>query len=260
MRKMLYVLILFGLTISCSESYDKEKGFNVSDINSKNENNDEGVVKDSVKFRTQPSKVLLTGNKDVRLITEFKVNYNEKKEIAFVGSNEFRTNYQDEEDVKKYGNSWNSNIVPGFSAVCGYNMVNISYFNYVTQTKKKFFAKPVLVKTVYYPAFLTDSLNFKPVNRSYFMVSCYDEDSNKDGKINMKDLRRFYYFDIELNKNKLLLPKNYSVTGSDYDSANDFMLVYAKLDTNNNGMIDKNEEVHVFWIDLNNPEKTGKQY
>lgn len=92
------------------------------------------------------------------------------------------------------------------------------------------------------------------------MISCYDEDTNKDGKINMKDLRRFYYFDMELKEKRLLIPTEYSVTGSDYDSANDFMLVYAKLDANKNGIIDKNEETHVFWIDLNSPEQTGKQY
>lgn len=260
MKKIIFFLVLIAFICSCSESYEKEKGFDVSETNIESSTEDTGMDKDSVKFKTRPSKVVLTGTKEVRLITEFKVNYNKKREVSFVGSNEFRTHYQEEDVIKKYGNNWNSNIVPGFSALCGYNMVNVSHFNYSSQTQKKFFKKPVLVKTLYYPSFLTDTLNFKPVKRNYFMISCYDEDSNKDGKINMKDLRRFYYFDIELNENRLLIPDNYSVTGSDYDSANDFMLVYAKLDANNNGMIDKNEEIHVFWIDLNNPKQTGKQY
>ena len=245
---------------SCSESYEKEKGFDVLETNIEGSSDDSGMDKDSVKFKTQPSKVVLTGIKEIRLITEFKVNYNKKREVLYLGSNEFRTHYQEEEDIKKYGNNWNSNIVPGFSALCGFNMVNVSYFNYSSQTQKKFFNKPVLVKTLYYPSFLTDTLNFKPVKRNYFMISCYDEDTNKDGKINIKDLRRFYYFDLELIENRLLIPENYSVTGSDYDQANDFMLVYAKLDANNNGIIDKNEEIYVFWIDLNNPEQRGKLY
>jgi hypothetical protein len=260
MKNIISFLVLMVIICSCSESYEKEKGFDVLETNIEGSSDDSGMDKDSVKFKTQPSKVVLTGIKEIRLITEFKVNYNKKREVLYVGSNEFRTHYQEEEDIKKYGNNWNSNIVPGFSALCGFNMVNVSYFNYSSQTQKKFFNKPVLVKTLYYPSFLTDTLNFKPVKRNYFMISCYDEDTNKDGKINIKDLRRFYYFDLELIENRLLIPENYSVTGSDYDQANDFMLVYAKLDANNNGIIDKNEEIHVFWIDLNNPEQTGKLY
>lgn len=260
MKKLISLLALMVLIFGCSESYKNEKGFNVSETIIENSDDESGMDKDAIKFKTQPSKVVLTGINEVRLITEFKVNYNKNREVSYVGSNEFRTNYQEEDDIKKYGNNWNSNIVPGFSALCGYNMVNVSYFNYDSPIQKKFFDKPVLVKTLYYPAFLTDTLNFKPVKRNYFMISCYDEDTNKDGKINMKDLRRFYYFDMELKEKRLLIPTEYSVTGSDYDSANDFMLVYAKLDANKNGIIDKNEETHVFWIDLNSPEQTGKQY
>ncbi len=59
------------------------------------------------------------------------------------------------------------------------------------------------------------------------MVSVYDDDSNKDGFINVKDLRKFYYFDIEGKNKKNLIPANYSVMSSEYDSANDFMYVFA---------------------------------
>lgn len=92
------------------------------------------------------------------------------------------------------------------------------------------------------------------------MVSVYDEDSNKDGFISVKDLRRFYYFDINGKNKKALIPKNYSVMSSEYDSANDYMYVFAKADTNKNGQMENNEPIDIFWIDLKNPENIGIQY
>ena len=45
-----------------------------------------------------------------------------------------------------------------------------------------------------------------------------------------------------------------------FGSANDFMYVFAQLDENNNGKRDDKEDIHVFWIDLKNPNIRGKQY
>ena len=92
------------------------------------------------------------------------------------------------------------------------------------------------------------------------MVSVYDEDTNNDGFINVKDLRRFYYFDIEGKNKKLLVPKNYSVTNSEYDPENDFMYVFAQIDENRNGSRDDGELISVFWIDLKSPHKNGILY
>ena len=88
----------------------------------------------------------------------------------------------------------------------------------------------------------------------------YDEDTNKDNYINARDLRRFYHFDINANTKRSLIPVNYSVYKSEYDPANDFMYVFAQLDKNGNGKIDKEEPDHIFWIDLKNPERTGRHY
>jgi hypothetical protein len=150
--------------------------------------------------------------------------------------------------------------MPGFEAVYGYNMVNVSHYDIETQTQKNFFEKPVLVKTLYYPSFSKDTLNYKPVSRNYFLLSAYDDDTNKDGLINLKDLRRLYYFDIDGKNKRALIPMNYSVFKSEYDPANDFMYVFANLDETNNGQIEELEPVTIFWIDLKNPERTGKQY
>jgi len=44
------------------------------------------------------------------------------------------------------------------------------------------------------------------------------------------------------------------VSSSQFDPYLDYMYVYATLDQNNNGEQEPTEEVHVFWIDLKNPE------
>ncbi|MDP1727870.1 MAG: hypothetical protein Q8M15_13880 [Bacteroidota bacterium] len=103
-------------------------------------------------------------------------------------------------------------------------------------------------------------MNNKPVNRNYFIVSAYNDDTNKDGYINPKDLRRIYLFNISGEKQKALIPENYSVFKSEYDSENDLMYVFAQLDTNENGSRDEGEPIHIFWIDLKEPYKTGRQY
>jgi hypothetical protein len=67
-------------------------------------------------------------------------------------------------------------------------------------------------------------------------------------------------FDINGEKQKALIPENYSVFKSEYDSDNDFMFVFAKLDSNKNGRQDEEEPIHIYWIDLKDPSKTGRQY
>jgi hypothetical protein len=248
-------VIFYGIT-ACGNRLE-EKGFAVAPTEDKIENNVDGIAKDSLTFATKPSNVLLTGIPQYRLATIYKVNYN-RDNTTFIGSNDYHFNYA--QIGETHGNQWNSNYLPGFEAVYGYNMVNVSHYDTGIQKQKNFFEKPVLIKTLYYPSFSKDTLDYKPVNRNYFMISVYDEDTNKDGFINVKDLRRFYHFDINANNKRTLVPTNYSVYKSEYDPANDFIYLFAQLDDNQNGLIDDTESVHIFWIDLKNPEKTGRQY
>jgi hypothetical protein len=251
------ILTAYSLLLGCGNRLE-EKGFRVNATTESNdENTADGISKDSLSFETRPSSILLTGIPQYRLATIYKVNYN-KDSTTFIGSNAYHFNYG--EMGKATGNEWNYNYLPGFEAVYGYNMVNVSHHDTGIQTQKNFFEKPVLIRTLYYPAFSKDTLNYQPVNRNYFMVSVHEDDTNKDGFINVKDLRRFYYFDINAKNRKPLVPINYSVFQSEYDPANDFMYVFAKLDQNGNGQGDDAEDVHIFWIDLKNPEKTGRQY
>lgn len=252
-------LALVHLMISCSDRKLEEKGFQISSTNDSNSEQSNGIKSDSLKFETQPSGVLLTGVANVRLTTMFKVNVNKKDNAIFIGSNSHL--YRNEENENDPENNWNHNLMPGIGAVYGYNMVNISHYNIEERKQKTFFEKPVLIKTLYYPAFSKDTLNKKPITtREYFIVSVYNDDTNKDGFINLKDLRRLYLFNINGERQKALIPENYSVFKSEYDSGNDFMYVFAKLDSNKNGQADENEPIHIFWIDLKDANKTGRQY
>jgi hypothetical protein len=252
-------LTLVYLMTSCSNRKLEEKGFQVGPTSDNTENDpNAGLNRDSLKFETRPSNVLLTGVPNVRLTSIYKVNVNKKENSTFIGSNSFHHKYEETEE--NIGNNWNNNLMPGLEAVYGYNLTNISHYDIKENKQKNFFEKPVLVRTLYYPAFSKDTLNGKPVNREYFIVSVYNDDTNKDGFVNLKDLRRLYLFDINGVRQKALIPENYSVFKSEYDSDNDFMFVFAQLDNNNNGQQEEGEPIHIFWIDLKDPNKTGRQY
>lgn len=254
--------ILFVVTFfACNENSEKfkDKGFqieeNESELNQSNSNN--AIKKDSLNFKTKSVGVLLTGNPNIRISPLYKVNYSEKEKKFFTGSNDFYYGYND--DDPKDGNNWNS-IIPGFEALFGYNLVNIFHFNHSENSGKKLFNKPVLIKTCYYPSFKVDTLNFKPIVRNFYMISAYDEDTNKDKYINIKDLRRFYLFDINGENLGEIVPKNYSVIGAMYDSGNDYLYIDAKLDSNKDGKISENEPVSIFYLDLKNPANRGLFY
>jgi hypothetical protein len=251
------LVVILSILTSCSNNKLEEKGFPVSSSELKeNNDDDEGINKDLVKLQTRPSNVLLTGIPGVRLTTIYKLNLNKRDGTTFIGSNNYL--YNDTELEK--GNNWNGNLMPGLEGVYGYNFVNISHYDIQSAKSKDFFETPVLIKTLYYPSFSKDTLNNKSVHRNYFLVSVYNEDTNKDGFINQKDLRRFFLFDINGTRQQQLIPENYSVYKSEYDSDNDFIFVFARLDKNANGQIEDNEPSNVFWVDLKDPTKTGQQY
>jgi hypothetical protein len=244
---------------SCSRKKHYDKGLSDSpETETKDAKEIDGFSPDSINVLTRPSSVLLTSYPEYRLTTIYKLNYDKRADSYYTGSNNFYSNYTDLEHSQ--GNQWNNNFMPGLQAVYGFNLVNVSLKNVNTQTQKLLFEKPVLIKTLYFPSFTKDTLFNKPIKRNYYMISAYDEDSNKDGFINLKDLRRFYMFDLDGGNKENLVPLNYSVISSEYDCANDFMYVFAQLDENKNGQIDEIEKVHVFWIDLKNPKNNGRQY
>lgn len=254
------VLTIFALLIfrSCTRNKIEEKGFQVSSLQTTESEDEkaEGITKDSLKFETRPSNVLLTGVSNVRLTTIYKVNLNNRNGTTFIGSNNYLYNDTELEE----GNNWNGNLIPGLEGVYGYNLVNVSHYDLLTNNRKELFDKPVLVRTLYYPAFSKDTLNKRAVKRNFILVSVYNEDTNNDGYINQNDLRRFYLFNINGERQNPVVPENYSVYKSEYDSENDLMFVFARLDKNANGQIEEDEPINIFWLDLKDPTKAGQQY
>lgn len=245
--------------MSCGGDKLEKKGFSVASVESTEQStsNHQGIHKDSLKLETRPGSVLLTGMPEYRLTTIYKVNYNKDKK-SFIGSNSYHSTYN--EASQSAGNQWNYHYMPGFEALSGYNLINVSHYDVNTNKQKTFFEKPVLVRTLYYPSFAQDTLNYQPVKRNFFMLSVYDEDTNKDGRVDMRDLRRFYYFDKMGNNKRALIPANYSALKSEYDAANDYFYIFAYQDDNNNGQQDQQEPHHIFWVDLKNPERNGRLY
>jgi hypothetical protein len=82
------------------------------------------------------------------------------------------------------------------------------------------------------------------------MVSVYNDDTNKDGFLNLEDLRRLYLYESKGEKIKALVPENYSVFKSEYDPDNDLVYVFAQLDSNNNRQKDEGEPKQIFCINL----------
>jgi dipeptidyl aminopeptidase/acylaminoacyl peptidase len=96
--------------------------------------------------------------------------------------------------------------------------------------------------------------------RSHFIITLFDEDTNKDGYIDPKDLRRMHLFDVNGVRQKDPVPDNYSILSSEYDPGNDRMTVFAALDADRNGKRDDAEPLHIYWIDLKDPSLSGRQY
>lgn len=247
------------LLAACSGPRLEEKGFQVGPVASGSDTAAaSGLDQDSLAFETRPSNVLLTGMPGIRLVTLYKVNRRKDDGRSFIGSNSFHYRYDEGDDDLL--NNWNGHLMPGFEAAYGYNLVNVAHYDIASGAQRRFFEKPVLIKTLYYPAFSRDTLNGAPVARGFFMVSCYDEDTNKDGFINTRDLRRFYHVGADGKRLGALVPTNASVMKSEYDPANDLLYVFARVDENGNGRSDEKEAIQVHWIDLKDPARTGTVY
>ena len=200
---------------------------------------------------TSPKRVVLTGLPQHRLVAVYKSTL-KKAEVRSSYSSEY----------------WESDeythFMPGLDLLFGYNLIKLSHYDMVSEKLNDLFDKPILVKSLYYPSWVQDSIgekqNRKPITRDYFMVSAYDEDTNADTLINRHDLRRLYHFNAACTQKTMLLPPNYSVVRSQYDRDNDAMFVYAIHDANGNGRTENTEPTHVFWINLKSPAPAKRMY
>ncbi len=193
-----------------------------------------------------PSRVIVTGLNNHRLVSIYK-----SKLAAGVGgaSGMTKLSYDNEQG----GDESSEHFMPGIDILYGYNLLNIAHYDLQAEKVNLLFNHPVLVKTLYYPSVTQDSLDKQPINRDFYLMSVYDEDTNKDSLINKKDLRRFYHFDASTTVRTRLIPSDYSAIRSQYDSKNDVMYIFASHDDNKNGTQDKSEPIHIFWMNLKAP-------
>lgn len=257
-KLILFVVNLF-LFSSCSKNKEesKEEQIQLSPTEQFTESAGDSVnsiqKNDSFfKIPTQPNSVILTGLSNQRLISIYKTKLKKESDDRNVSS--YFYSEQEEE------NGSIQHFMPGLDILYGYNLLNMAHFNLKTEKLSLLFNEAILIKTVYYPSYTQDSILNQPINRNFYLVSVYDQDTNGDSLINKHDLRRIYHFDENNTKKSRLIPAHYSVLKSQYDTQNDLMYVYATEDENKNGKIEKTERTHIFYVNLKNPLETKKMY
>lgn len=203
---------------------------------------------------SKPHTVVLTGLVEHRLVTVYRNQFVPKSEYDYSFS---KRGY---DDTYSYPRAYEEHFMPGIDLIYGYNLLNIAHYDFKTEKLNFLFDQPVVIKSLYYPSFVQDSLSKKPINRDYFLVSVYDADTNLDTLISRSDLRRLYYFNATCSERIQLLPEEYSAERSEYDPKNDVMYVFARMDTNKNGKTEKKEPLHIFWFSLKKPDKAKRLY
>lgn len=256
-------LAVFFFSCKNRNSESKEEQITVTPAASTSTNTTDSVtnansIQGNISFNqiaTTPNSIILTGLANHRLVTIYKSRV---KNNANAEAHNYSRSYYDDGGASE--NDTPEHFMPGIDILAGYNLLNIAHYDLKTEKLSYFFNQPVLIKTLYYPCFKQDSLHKKPITRNYYLVSVYDEDTNKDTLINKKDLRRFYYIDENNNEKTRLIPANYSVIRAQYDSQNDAMYLFAKEDVNKNGSAENFEPMNVFWVDLKAPASAKKLY
>jgi hypothetical protein len=243
--------VLLVLLASCrSGESKKSEELRVADVQQQFGDLQAHSIADNTSFNqlaSSPSTVLLTGNDRFRLVTVYKTNPGKDRNIEIYEGTTYSSwgRIEDDGDFRYF--------MPGMDVISGYNLVNIGHYDVEKDTLTYFFAKPVLIKNLYFPGLMQDSLYCKPVSRNYYMVSVYDEDTNSDSLINRHDLRRMYHFDEGMTQQTPLLPPGYSAIKSNYEYKLDAMYIYARFDENGNGTPEKTEPVAVFMLRLYDP-------
>ena len=253
----LSVLSLIILLTACSRRHSKsEEQIRIDHSEVSASDTSVNSIRGNLSFSqiaSVPHKVVLTGIAEHRLVTVYKT-VDEPKE------NRYRDSYSSFRYYDEYESEREAHFMPGIDLIHGYNLLNIAHYDMTTEKLNYLFDHPVLIKSLYYPSYIQDSLYEKPVNRDYYLVSVYDTDTNQDTLINKQDLRRFYHFNSAGTEKIQLIPNEYSVVRSQYDPRNDVMYIYARNDTDKSGTIEKGEPLHIFWFHLKEPAVAKRLY
>lgn len=245
-------LILMVVFFSCRNSnYSEKKGEQIRVEENTSFEEFEKIDTGSIKKYIWPSSIVLTGISHQRIIAIYRNKYLVDKDNRI---SRFSGDFGEDETYTY------EHYYPGFDLLSGYNLINLSYFQIPIGKTKLFFNKAVLIKSLYFPSFIQDSIEKKPILRDYYLVSVYDEDTNNDKILDRKDFRHFYCFSDSCTNKKQLLPNNTSLIRAQYDSPNDLLYLYAKLDENKNGSIEKTEPLNIYLLNLKYPSTAKKIY
>ncbi len=259
LRVCFYIAIILGGArfsgCSCSNNKKYTKVDEVV-LNEDDEESEDELEKKYGKLPTSPKKVILVGNGEHRLIPIYKQKYTKDGKQTYMQGTYFHETYHQDDSL----NVWHYHFMPGIEAAYGYSMHNVGHYNVTTNERNNLFDKPVLVKTIYYPTDVEDTINGQAVTRDYYMITLYNEDSNNDTILNHLDLRKMLLFNMDGKQTAQLIPDQYSVERSQYDRQIDHMYIYARLDENKNGTGERTEPLHVFDLDLKNPKPAKRMY
>ncbi len=252
-------LIVICLLTACNQrkAESKEEQIRVDATETPDDRDTANSIQGNVsltQLSTIPSNVVLTGLPAHRLVPVYK-----NKAASKAARDSYSSSGYSYDNDATESERW-EHFMPGVDILYGYNLLNIAHYNLQTEKLNTLFTKPGLIKTLYYPSLNQDSLNLKPINRNYYLVSVYDEDTNGDTLINRKDMRRFYHFDSTGVVKTQMIPADYSVMRSQYDSQNDIMYLFARQDADKNGKVDTKEPTHIFWFSLKTPQQAKRLY
>lgn len=251
----LSMLAFCSVFLSCGEKDEKKmEGLTYEEQQVTMSDSIGNSLKRGEQLTTSSNTVLLTGIDHVRLIPTYKVRPKTDRSIEYDEGTTYQRLYTTDEDGRKVLEEDDfAYFMPGMDIVYGYNMVNLGHYDIATGKLTHFFDKPALIRTVYFPGVKPDSLFKQRVTRNYFLVSAYDEDTNRDSLVNRKDMRKLYHFDEINSKKTPLIPNGFSPIRSTYDYKNDIMYIYARYDSNKNGTPERKEPINIFYIKLNEP-------
>ena len=253
---LLTITLLAALLLSCDPPVTTSPGERAENLSEHKKGKAtemprHGFLSDSLDFPRRARNVLLTANPRYRLVPIFRMNEQRNyrgEKFYTAGSIDTHTGYQPNERLP--GNNWNGHFLPGLEVAYGFNLVNVAVHTTGSENARDLFPQPALLQTLYYPAYRPDTLNGRPVLRDYYLVSAYPEDTNADGRVDTRDLRQLFRFDLDGGNGQSLLPPDYSVLSGTYDPANDHYYVYAQRNEQGDGSMNMLEPVTIFAVDL----------
>ena len=220
----------------------------------------------SCKEETEKPKVIYDASKNSRVIT--KVDSTQIKiadlPIQMEGTNYFihpvgDLNVYEKGTKNKYGSSSVNDLSFTISNAAEYEITgylqNLKFQKIGSDSIKALTDKPVLIQTATYLKTVSDK-----INKQILVYTMMDMDTNKDGKLDVSDIRTLYISKISGDK--------FTKVSVDFQELIDWELIESKNrlyfrtveDTNKNGKFDSKDVVHYNYIDLANKDWKVESY